>query len=161
MSDYVTLVEPSTSHNMSINVLVSTFHPFGTVSLQLPRDAGISSLIDSLVERYAHFPSSCDLSFSLPSGVLLDSTSSFTDFDGEFLPLRISPKLLGGKGGFGSQLRAAGGRMSSQKTSNNDSCRDLSGRRLSTVKEAKKYVAFCYFVNYFVPKQNKIDWRPI
>lgn len=28
--------------------------------------------------------------------------------------------------------------MSSQKTSNNDSCRDLSGRRLSTVKEAKK-----------------------
>ena len=30
--------------------------------------------------------------------------------------------------------------MSSQKTSNNDSCRDLSGRRLSTIKEAKKYV---------------------
>ena len=32
--------------------------------------------------------------------------------------------------------------MSSQKTSNNDSCRDLSGRRLSTVKEAKKFVLF-------------------
>lgn len=30
--------------------------------------------------------------------------------------------------------------MSSQKTSNNDSCRDLTGRRLSTIKEAKKYV---------------------
>lgn len=30
--------------------------------------------------------------------------------------------------------------MSSQKTSNNDSCRDLSGRRLSTIKEAKRYV---------------------
>jgi hypothetical protein len=30
--------------------------------------------------------------------------------------------------------------MSSQKTSNNDSCRDLSGRRLNTIKEAKKYV---------------------
>lgn len=30
--------------------------------------------------------------------------------------------------------------MSSQKTSNNDSCRDLSGRRLSTIKEAKKCV---------------------
>jgi hypothetical protein len=28
--------------------------------------------------------------------------------------------------------------MSSQKTNNNDSCRDLSGRRLSTIKEAKK-----------------------
>ncbi len=32
--------------------------------------------------------------------------------------------------------------MSSQKTNNNDSCRDLSGRRLSTIKEAKKYVHF-------------------
>jgi hypothetical protein len=32
--------------------------------------------------------------------------------------------------------------MSSQKTSNNDSCRDLTGRRLSTIKEAKKYVIF-------------------
>ena len=30
--------------------------------------------------------------------------------------------------------------MSSQKTNNNDSCRDLSGRRLSTIKEAKKCV---------------------
>lgn len=55
------------------------------------------------------------------------------------MSLRLTPRLKGGKGGFGSQLRAAGGRMSSQKTSNNDSCRDLSGRRLSTVKEAKKY----------------------
>jgi Silencing defective 2 N-terminal ubiquitin domain len=35
--------------------------------------------------------------------------------------------------------------MSSQKTSNNDSCRDLSGRRLSTIKEAKKYGVHCHF----------------
>ena len=39
--------------------------------------------------------------------------------------------------------------MSSQKTSNNDSCRDLSGRRLSTIKDAKKFIfiallALCY-----------------
>jgi len=32
--------------------------------------------------------------------------------------------------------------MSSQKTSNNDSCRDLSGRRLSTIKESKKLAAY-------------------
>jgi len=32
--------------------------------------------------------------------------------------------------------------MSSQKTSNNDSCRDLSGRRLSTLKEAKKLAEY-------------------
>ena len=52
----------------------------------------------------------------------------------------LLPRFLGGKSGFGFQLRAAGGRMSSQKTSNNDSCRDLTGRRLSTIKEAKKFV---------------------
>ncbi|KAG8905604.1 hypothetical protein FRC01_008291 [Tulasnella sp. 417] len=32
--------------------------------------------------------------------------------------------------------------MSSQKTSNNDSCKDLNGRRLSTVKEAKKIAQY-------------------
>jgi len=32
--------------------------------------------------------------------------------------------------------------MSSQKTSNNDSCRDLTGRRLSTIKEAKKLAEY-------------------
>ena len=32
--------------------------------------------------------------------------------------------------------------MSSQKTSNNDSCRDLSGRRLSTIKEAKRLAEY-------------------
>lgn len=31
------------------------------------------------------------------------------------MELRLVPKVLGGKGGFGSQLRAAGGRMSSHK----------------------------------------------
>jgi len=60
---------------------------------------------------------------------------------GNLVTLRLTPLMMGGKGGFGSQLRAAGGRMSSQKTSNNDSCRDLSGRRLSTIKEAKKCVS--------------------
>ena len=56
------------------------------------------------------------------------------------IQLELLPRLRGGKGGFGSQLRAAGGRMSSKKgqEENNDSCRDLSGRRLSTIKQAKK-----------------------
>ena len=42
--------------------------------------------------------------------------------------------------------------MSSQKTSNNDSCRDLTGRRLSTIKEAKKCVDvfYCFCVNTLI-----------
>lgn len=58
-----------------------------------------------------------------------------------FLPLRLSVPLCGGKGGFGSQLRAAGGRMSSRRKNNqgdnNNSNRNLDGRRLRTVNEAK------------------------
>ncbi|KAI9188239.1 hypothetical protein H9P43_002630 [Blastocladiella emersonii ATCC 22665] len=52
--------------------------------------------------------------------------------------LSVTAGLCGGKGGFGSMLRAQGGRMSSRKSTNVDMCRDLSGRRLKTVKEAKK-----------------------
>lgn len=43
--------------------------------------------------------------------------------------------LLGGKGGFGSQLRSS---KSSVKTTNFDSCRDLSGRRLGGAEAEKK-----------------------
>lgn len=47
-------------------------------------------------------------------------------------------RLLGGKGGFGSNLRAQGNKMSARKRSGgNDACRDLSGRRLRTVNETK------------------------
>lgn len=56
--------------------------------------------------------------------------------------LDLSFRLRGGKGGFGSNLRALGGRMSSQKTENKDACRDLQGRRLKTVNEAKKLAEY-------------------
>ena len=61
--------------------------------------------------------------------------------EAQFLCLRLSVPLCGGKGGFGSQLRAAGGRMSSRRKNNqgesNSSNRNLDGRRLRTVAEAK------------------------
>ncbi|KAI8139889.1 telomere stability and silencing-domain-containing protein [Fennellomyces sp. T-0311] len=50
----------------------------------------------------------------------------------------LSLGLLGGKGGFGSMLRAQGGRMNAQKTTNFEACRDLQGRRIRTVNETKK-----------------------
>ncbi|KAI8086831.1 Sde2 N-terminal domain-containing protein [Gilbertella persicaria] len=52
--------------------------------------------------------------------------------------LTLSGRLVGGKGGFGSMLRAQGGRMNAQKTTNFEACRDLQGRRIRTVNEAKK-----------------------
>lgn len=52
--------------------------------------------------------------------------------------LEVCARILGGKGGFGANLRAAGGRMNASKSTNFDSCRDLNGRRLGTIKEAQK-----------------------
>lgn len=58
--------------------------------------------------------------------------------------LEIRSTLKGGKGGFGSMLRAQGGKMSSNRNGeeNNDSCRDLNGRRLSTVKQARQLALY-------------------
>jgi hypothetical protein len=64
--------------------------------------------------------------------------------------IKLNGRLLGGKGGFGSMLRAQGGRMSSKKSTNFDACRDLSGRRLKTVKDAKKYLSI-WILFFLVP----------
>jgi hypothetical protein len=46
-------------------------------------------------------------------------------------------RLVGGKGGFGSKLKAQGARMATKKTTNFESCRDLTGLRLKTIHDAK------------------------
>jgi len=50
--------------------------------------------------------------------------------------IRIHPRLVGGKGGFGSMLRAIGARI--EKTTNHEACRDLNGRRMRDVNNEKK-----------------------
>lgn len=132
---------------MSTTVLVSTFPPFPTLTLAVDPDVAIGDVYGLLADRYESLPSNdspnFDLVLSPHSGPIPSPneplSSLIKDDDDNLVTLRLIPRLRGGKGGFGSQLRAAGGRMSSQKTSNNDSCRDLSGRRLSTIKEAKRY----------------------
>lgn len=54
--------------------------------------------------------------------------------------ITISLRLNGGKGGFGSMLRAMGGMKSGFETDNVESCRDLSGRRLRHVNDEKRIV---------------------
>ncbi|KAI9143354.1 telomere stability and silencing-domain-containing protein [Paraphysoderma sedebokerense] len=111
--------------------------PFLSRTLCLSEDA--SSL--TLNDIHAHIESLT----SIPSSVQRLTTSAGRTLHPEYLSSCESPICLtlqlrveGGKGGFGSMLRAQGGRMASQKTTNFDSCRDLSGRRLKTVKEAQK-----------------------
>jgi len=143
----------------STTVLISSFPPFPTLALSVPEDTTLENLHAVLLARYPFLPPTDDLRLcpvsASSSSLSSDKTTTTTlasilgprDIDenengNSLVSLRLVPRMRGGKGGFGSQLRAAGGRMSSQKTNNNDSCRDLSGRRLSTIKEAKKCVYF-------------------
>jgi len=50
--------------------------------------------------------------------------------------LRVHYRLPGGKGGFGSMLRAIGAQI--EKTTSREACRDLSGRRMRDVNNEKK-----------------------
>jgi len=52
------------------------------------------------------------------------------------LDVHAELRLLGGKGGFGSMLRAIGAQI--EKTTNREACRDLSGRRLRDINEEKR-----------------------
>ncbi|CAG7849078.1 SubName: Full=Uncharacterized protein {ECO:0000313/EMBL:CCA67071.1} [Serendipita indica DSM 11827] len=130
---------------MTFTVFVSAFAPFGNFTLQTAEDVTIEQLFDEIVEKRPLLERVSSLRLCPTSQPLAGASTRLSDLcedDESMVSFRLSPSLLGGKGGFGSQLRAAGGRMSSQKTSNNDSCRDLSGRRLSTLKEAKKLAAY-------------------
>ena len=151
----VTTLNPRNLHvelaSMATSVLVSSFPPFPTLALSVPGDATLENLHELLLARYPFLPSTADLRLSplagaVPYETTLASILGPHDVGHPLISLRLVPRLRGGKGGFGSQLRAAGGRMSSQKTSNNDSCRDLTGRRLSTIKEAKKCVHAGFFL---------------
>ena len=129
---------PSSSHMMANqSVFIRLPAPFGALNLNVPRATSLEEL-------------SIPAGFVTPSTYLrtsssgpLDPTLTLDDLVNDSNPdhpicLDVGVRLLGGKGGFGSNLRAAGGRMSTGKANNIDSCRDLSGRRLSTIKEAKR-----------------------
>ncbi|WVO18256.1 hypothetical protein L204_105966 [Cryptococcus depauperatus] len=119
---------------MSQKVFLSLPAPLVTIQLNLPSSTLLSSIpIPFAFPSYLRTTSSGPLS---PDAQL--SSLIHKDVPSHPITLFVTPRLRGGKGGFGSQLRAAGGRMSSGKSTNMDSCRDLSGRRLGTIKEAKR-----------------------
>lgn len=70
--------------------------------------------------------------------VLINGKRAFDDFHVQNSEnvVRVFTKLVGGKGGFGSMLRAIGAQI--EKTTNREACRDLSGRRLRDINEEKR-----------------------
>jgi hypothetical protein len=125
----------------SINVHLQTFSPLPkTINLNLPSQTTIEDILQGLTQALNlssinSFRITTQSGSSIPFNHQLSSIHS----DGSNLPLTlvVNHVLVGGKGGFGSMLRAQGGKMGKNQD-NNDSCRDLNGRRLSTMKEAKK-----------------------
>ncbi|TDG45096.1 hypothetical protein AWZ03_008521 [Drosophila navojoa] len=62
------------------------------------------------------------------------------EFQHEIGGIHCVLRQVGGKGGFGSMLRAIGAQI--EKTTNREACRDLSGRRLRDINEEKRVRAW-------------------
>ncbi|KAI9820622.1 MAG: hypothetical protein M1827_004991 [Pycnora praestabilis] len=132
----------------TVNVLLTTFPGLNlpkTLSLPVSASWPISDLVshisDVLPQVNNRFIITTTSNKELSSSSTSPVRSLLRDINDAIIPLRLSVPLCGGKGGFGSQLRAAGGRMSSRRKKNqgenNGSNRNLDGRRLRTVTEAK------------------------
>lgn len=131
-----------------INVLLTSFPGLNlpsTLALPVPSTTSVAGLEDILAERIPAFNDRLVLTTISNKQLALHSHQRISSYlasdEDAFLSLRLSARLCGGKGGFGSQLRAAGGRMSSKRKKNqgenNGSNRNLDGRRIRTVNEAK------------------------
>ncbi|EMC96845.1 hypothetical protein BAUCODRAFT_122803 [Baudoinia panamericana UAMH 10762] len=134
-----------------INILLTSFAGLGlprTLALPIAASTPISDVVKTILARLPTFDHPLVITTTSNKQLLASDTapvsSLLSDNTDSFLPCRLSARLCGGKGGFGSQLRAAGGRMSSRKNRNgqqanpNGSNRNLDGRRLRTVDEAKR-----------------------
>lgn len=75
-----------------------------------------------------------DSYYLILNGKIVDINGEELNIDGDIL--YIIPRLPGGKGGFGSMLRAIGAQI--EKTTNREACRDLSGRRLRDINEEQR-----------------------
>ena len=69
------------------------------------------------------------------NGKIFDPADCLEEMMHKDVIIRVHFRLRGGKGGFGSMLRALGAQI--EKTTNREACRDLSGRRMRDVNNEK------------------------
>ncbi|PVU93146.1 hypothetical protein BB559_003416 [Furculomyces boomerangus] len=112
--------------------------------VEIPTSASTNMIIHQLCEVGGIQPKNFKHNYKILTlgGLnLLQNEKNINFFEKEassgFFDVKLQVLVSGGKGGFGSMLRAQGGKMSSKKITNFDSCRDLSGRRLITIKAAQ------------------------
>ncbi|KAI0202996.1 telomere stability and silencing-domain-containing protein [Astrocystis sublimbata] len=158
----------------NLNVFVTTFPGLGlppTLSFPLPSTSTTSDLRDHIAKKLPQTDARFIVTTISNKQLTLGSEqriASLCSADDDFLSLRLSLPLCGGKGGFGSQLRAAGGRMSSKKKKNqgdeNGSSRNLDGRRIRTVNEAKalaEYLAIKPEMEQKEKEKRRARWQQI
>lgn len=121
--------------------------PASKQAILCPSMSSLNSVLTYL-QASLQIPSSA-FYFTRHNGQLL-SSQTFDDIRAEILYVQCHVRALGGKGGFGANLRSQGGRMANKQTTNFESCRDLSGRRLRTLHDAKKYVKRMNSINFLV-----------
>ncbi|KAF3334982.1 protein SDE2 [Carex littledalei] len=108
-----------------------------TLCLQFPSPTVSGETLKHHLTLRCHLPLQ---SLRLISGTreVSDQTVVSADSRHIFPSLSLLPRLLGGKGGFGSLLRGAASKAGQKKTNNFDACRDMSGRRLRHVNAEKR-----------------------
>lgn len=90
-----------------------------------------------LIDRIENTLDLCSTEYYLTrNGKRFTATSQIDDDNHNNAAVHIHLRVLGGKGGFGSMLRAIGAQI--EKTTNREACRDLSGRRLRDINEEKR-----------------------
>ncbi|KAJ1338285.1 Silencing defective 2 N-terminal ubiquitin domain-containing protein [Microdochium nivale] len=131
----------------NVNVFLTTFPGLGlpsTLTFPVSSNATTADLHERIADRIPAADCRYILTTISNKQLVPSANQPLSDLcseEDDFISLRLSLPLCGGKGGFGSQLRAAGGRMSSRKKKSqgdeNASSRNLDGRRIRTVNEAK------------------------
>ncbi|KAI1439006.1 telomere stability and silencing-domain-containing protein [Xylaria sp. CBS 124048] len=158
----------------NLNVFLTTFPGLGlprTLSFPFPSASATSDLYDCITKRLPQGVERFIITTVSNEQLVPDSKQHVSDLccvDDDFISLRLSVPLCGGKGGFGSQLRAAGGRMSSKKKKSqgdeNASSRNLDGRRLRTITEAKalaEYLAIKPEMEQKEKEKRRARWQQI
>lgn len=111
-----------------MRVLLRLPTPLGVTTLDLPPSTPAGDLLLPEWDAYLRTRSR-----------LVDPSTPISELEANGLvEVEVVHRVRGGKGGFGANLRSQGGRMSASKSTNFDSCKDLNGRRLGTIKEAQK-----------------------
>lgn len=111
-------------------------------SIAIGDDDCLENLYNQIEHIYGLTKSDCVLLSK--NGIKLNSKSILNHGD----VVQLCPTVLGGKGGFGSLLRAFGKQIT--KSTNKEACRDLTGRRIKHVNKEKK-------LKDFLSKQSEIS----